>query len=333
MSQPITAIAEPEASGPPEVPGARRGSGSPRRLPRRTRKSKRIQESRVDRMFLFCVYLLLVTFLAVVLLPLLNILASSFSDPLAVSSGQVLFWPVDFSLRGYEVALSDPQIVTGFVNSLFYTTVGTLISVTLTIAIAFPLSRKGLFGRGLVMSIVVFTMLFSGGLIPTYMVVQDLGMLNTRWALVIPQAIGVWQVVIASTYFRTMIPDELYEAAQIDGCGDLRFLWKVALPLAKPMIAVVALMYAIAQWNSYFDALLYLRDEDLYPIQLVLRNILILNTNGNFATDPALAMERQQLADLLKYSLIVIASVPVLLIYPFVARYFTKGIMIGAIKG
>jgi putative aldouronate transport system permease protein len=334
MSQPpITAIAEPEALGRPEVPGARRGSPSPRRLPRRVRKSKRIQESRVDRMFLFCIYLLLLTFLAIVVLPLANILASSFSDPLAVSSGQVLFWPVDFSLRGYEVALSDPQIVTGFTNSLLYTTTGTLISVTLTIAIAYPLSRKGLFGRSLVMTIVIFTMLFSGGLIPTYMVVQNLGMLNTPWAMVLPQAIGVWQVVIAATYFRTMIPDELYEAAQIDGCGDLRFLWRVAIPLAKPMIAVVALMYAIAQWNSYFDALLYLRDEDLYPIQLVLRNILILNTNGNFATDPEIAMERQQLADLLKYSLIVIASVPVLLIYPFVARYFTKGIMIGAIKG
>jgi ABC-type glycerol-3-phosphate transport system permease component len=334
MSQlPLTAIAEPETSGRPGVPSTRRGYGSPRRLPRRARKSKRIQESRVDRMFLFCIYLLLLTFLAIVLLPLLNILANSLSDPLAVSSGRVLFWPVDFSLRGYEVALSDPQIVTGFTNSLLYTTVGTLISVTLTIALAFPLSRKGLFGRSLVMTIVVFTMLFSGGLIPTYMVVQDLGMLNSMWAMVIPQAIGVWQVVIAATYFRTMIPDELYEAAQIDGCGDLRFLWKVALPLAKPMIAVVALMYAIAQWNSYFDALLYLRDENLYPIQLVLRNILILNTNGNFTTDPAIAMERQQLADLLKYSLIVIASVPVLLIYPFVARYFTKGIMIGAIKG
>jgi putative aldouronate transport system permease protein len=334
MSRPqITAIAEPETSSRPRVPGARRDSGSPRPTRRRLRKSRRIKESRVDRMFLFCTYLLLFTFLAIVLLPLLNILANSFSDPLAVSSGRVLFWPVDFSLRGYEVALSDPQIITGFLNSLFYTVVGTLISVSLTIAIAYPLSRKGLFGRGLVMSVVVFTMLFSGGLIPTYMVVQELGMLDTRWALVIPQAIGVWQVVIAATYFRTMIPDELYEAAQIDGCGDLRFLWKVALPLAKPMIAVVALMYAIAQWNSYFDALLYLRNEELYPIQLVLRNILILNTSGNFTTDASIAMERQQLADLLKYSLIVIASVPVLLIYPFVARYFTKGIMIGAIKG
>jgi len=333
MSQPqITAVAEPKSHDRPAAEGASAVGGT-RPRPRRRRESRRIQESRVDRVFLFCTYLLLCTFLAVVLLPLLNIVASSFSDPIAVSSGQVLFWPVDFSLRGYEVALSNPQIVTGFLNSLFYTGVGTVISVTLTIALAYPLSRKDLFGRGPVMGAVVFTMLFSGGLIPTYMVVQQLGMIDTRWAMVIPQAIGVWQVVIASTYFRTMIPDELYEAAQLDGCGDLRFLWKVALPLAKPMIAVVALMYAIAQWNSYFDALLYLKDADLSPIQLVLRNILILNTGPSGVTDASQLLARQELADLLKYSLIVIASVPVLLIYPFVARYFTKGIMIGAIKG
>ncbi|WP_228034343.1 carbohydrate ABC transporter permease [Streptomyces spongiae] len=334
MSQPqTTAVTDPKSFDRAAVPAAPRGSRS-RLLPvRRPHRSRRIQETRVDRIFLFCTYLLLCTFLAVVLLPLLNIVASSLSDPTAVSSGRVLFWPVDFSLRGYEVALGDPQIVTGFLNSLFYTVVGTLVSVTLTIALAYPLSRRSLFGRGPVMGLVVFTMLFSGGLIPTYLVVQQLGMLDTRWALVVPQAIGVWQVVIASTYFRTMIPDELYEAAQLDGCGDLRFLWKVALPLAKPMIAVVALMYAITQWNSYFDALLYLKDADLYPIQLVLRNILILNTTPSGMTDAAQMLERQQLADLLKYSLIVIASVPVLLIYPFVARYFTKGIMIGAIKG
>jgi putative aldouronate transport system permease protein len=309
-----------------------RSPEKPARTPRPGRP-RRVQETRVDRVFLLCTYLLLLTFLAVVLLPLLNILASSFSDPTAVSSGQVLFWPVDFTWRGYEVALSNPQIVTGFLNSLFYTVAGTFISVTLTIALAFPLSRKSLFGRGPVMGAVVFTMLFSGGLIPTYLVVQNLGMLDTRWALVVPQAIGVWQVVIASTYFRTMIPDELYEAAQLDGCGDLRFLWKVALPLAKPMIAVIALMYAIAQWNGYFDALLYLRDAELHPIQLVLRNVLILNNDAGGTSNVADLLKRQQMADLLKYSLIVIASVPVLLIYPFVARYFTKGIMIGAIKG
>jgi putative aldouronate transport system permease protein len=176
-------------------------------------------------------------------------------------------------------------------------------------------------------------MLFTGGLIPTYLVVQSAGLLDTRWALIIPQAIGVWQVIIARTYFRTAIPDELVEAAELDGCGDLRFLWSVVIPLAKPMIAVVALMYAIMQWNSYFDALIYLKNPDLFPLQLVLRNILILNTTGGGAVDASVMLQRQQLADLLKYSLIVVASVPVLLIYPFVARYFTKGIMIGAVKG
>ncbi|GAA1721560.1 carbohydrate ABC transporter permease [Kribbella yunnanensis] len=296
-------------------------------------KARRIREPRTDRIFLICVYLLLTVFLLVVLLPLLYIVASSFSSPEAVSSGRVLFWPVDFSLRGYEAVFQNPQIVQGYVNSLFYTVVGTIVSVVMTIAIAYPMSRRTLVGRNVVMTAILFTMLFTGGLIPTYLVVQSAGLLDTRWALIIPQAIGVWQVIIARTYFRTAIPEELVEASQLDGCGDLRFLWSVVIPLAKPMIAVVALMYAIMQWNSYFDALIYLKNPDLFPLQLVLRNILILNTTGGGAVDASVVIQRQQLADLLKYSLIVVASVPVLLIYPFVARYFTKGIMIGAVKG
>lgn len=325
---PVDLLAEVERL--PETGSRRAGS-----FLTRGRRSgpRRVKESPVDRVFLVGVYLLLFTFLAVVLLPLLNIVASSFSTPLAVSSGQVFLWPVDFTLLGYQAVLDTPQVLTGFANSLFYTVAGTIISVALTIAVAYPLSRKDLFGRGTVMSVVLFTMLFTGGLIPTYMVVQSLGMLDTRWALIIPQAVGVWQVVIARTYFRTAIPDELHEAAQLDGCSELRFLWSVVLPLAKPMIAVIALMYAIVQWNSYFDALLYLKDPDLYPIQLVLRNILILNTSSGGAIDPSVVLERQALADLLKYSLIVVASIPVLVIYPFVARYFTKGLMVGAVKG
>jgi putative aldouronate transport system permease protein len=299
----------------------------------RAERVRRIKEPRTDRVFMFFVYLLLLVFLAIVALPLIYIVASSFSSPEAVSSGRVTLWPVDFSLRGYQVALDNPQVIQGYANSLFYTVAGTLISVTLTIAIAYPLSRKALVGRNLVMSLILFTMLFSGGLIPTYLVVQSLGMLDTRWALIIPQAIGVWQVIIARTYFRTAIPDELAEAAQLDGCGDLRFLWSVVIPLAKPMIAVVALMYAILQWNSYFDALIYLKNPDLFPLQLVLRNVLILNTTSGGAVDASVMLQRQQMADLLKYSLIVVSSVPVLLIYPLVARYFTKGILIGAVKG
>ncbi len=185
------------------------------------------------------------------------------------------------------------------------------------------------------MSLLIFTMLFSGGLIPTYLVVQDLGMLNTRWAMVIPSAIGVWQVIIARTFFRSTIPDELYEAATIDGASDLRFLWSIVLPLSKPVIAVIALMYAIFQWNSYFDALVYLKDPSLYPLQIVLRNVLILNTLTGSTTTTSLAqqLEQQQLANVLKYALIVISSLPVLVIYPFVARHFTKGVMVGAVKG
>ncbi|MEV6283917.1 carbohydrate ABC transporter permease [Kribbella sp. NPDC051770] len=303
------------------------------RTERRAARARRIREPRSDRLFMFCVYLLLIVFLAIVLLPLLYIVASSFSSPQAVSAGRVHFWPVDFSLRGYHAVFQNPQVVQGYVNSLFYTVVGTIVSVTLTIAIAYPMSRRTLVGRNVVMSLVLFTMLFTGGLVPTYLVVQSAGLLDTRWALIVPQAIGVWQVIVARTYFRTAIPEELVEAAQLDGCGDLRFLWSVVIPLAKPMIAVVALMYAILQWNSYFDALIYLKNPDLYPLQLVLRNILILNTSGGGAVDASLALQRQELADLLKYSLIVVASVPVLLIYPFVARYFTKGILIGAVKG
>jgi putative aldouronate transport system permease protein len=299
----------------------------------RTRQPpRRIKESRIDLVFLIAVYVLLAVAVIIVVAPLLHILSSSFSSPEAVSSGQVLLWPVDFSIQGYQAVMANPQILTGYGNSLFYTVAGTVISTALTVAIAYPLSRKNFMGRNVIMVLVLFTMLFSGGLIPTYLVVQELGMLNTRWSLLIPNAIAVWQVIIARTYFQSAIPNELTEAAELDGCGDLRFLWSVVLPLSKPMIAVVALMYAIAQWNSYFDALIYLKDADLYPLQLVLRNILILNTQSTIA-DPALQMERQRLADLLKYSLIVVASIPVLLIYPFVARHFTKGVLVGAIKG
>ncbi|WP_217632449.1 carbohydrate ABC transporter permease [Ruania alba] len=297
---------------------------------RRTRR-RRVRESPVDRVFLVGVYILLATFLLVVLLPLWYILVSSFSSPEAVSAGRVFLWPVDFTLRGYEVVFSNPTILTGFANSFFYTVVGTVISVTLTVMLAYPLSHSGFAGRKVLTGAVVFTMLFAGGLIPTYLVVQALGMLDTRWALLIPKAVAVWPAILAITYFRTAIPDELREAGEIDGASDLRILWKVVLPLSAPMLAVIALMYAIVQWNSYFDALIYLRDDSLYPLQLVLRNILILNTDAG--ADVTAAIERQQLAALLKYSLIVVSTVPMMLIYPFVARYFTRGLLLGAVKG
>lgn len=294
--------------------------------------NNKIKESFTDRLFLTCVYIFLTLILIVVLYPLIYIVSASISSPAAVTSGKVWLWPVDLSFKGYEIIFGNSQIVTGYLNSLIYTIFGTLISVTLTVLIAYPLSRKTFFGRNLLMVFIVFTMLFYGGLIPTYLVVKALGMVDTRWALLIPNAIAVWQVIIARTFFQTSIPDELVEASEMDGCSDLRFLWSVVLPLAKPIIAVLFLMYAVGQWNAYFDALIYLKNPDLHPLQLVLRNIIILNTSTG-GMEASEMLERQQLADLMKYALIVVASLPVMLIYPFVQRHFVKGMMIGSVKG
>jgi len=292
-----------------------------------------IRESFSDRVFLFFLYSFLAIVLLVILYPLVYIVSSSFSDPLAVSSGRVWLYPVNFSLRGYQVTFQNPQIITGYINSLYYTFFGTLISVTFTVLVAYPLSRRNLYGRNLIMFLITFTMIFSGGLIPTYLVVKQLGMIDTRWALLTPQAVAAFQVIIARTFFQTTIPDELAEASELDGCSDLRFLWYVVLPLSTPIIAVLALMYAVGQWNAYFDALLYLKSSSLQPLQLVLRNILILNTTASGSMDAKTMAERMQLADLLKYCLIVVGSLPVLIIYPFVQRYFVKEMLIGSIKG
>ena len=296
-------------------------------------RTTRIYDSLSDRVFMFLVYLFLIAVLLVVLYPMIYIVSASFSDPLAVTAGKVWLLPVEFSLRGYEVTFQNPQIVTGYLNSLFYTVAGTFISVVLTVLVAYPLSRRDLYGSNILMFLITFTLIFSGGLIPTYLVVKDLGMIDTRWALLIPQAVAAFQVIIARTFFRSAIPDELVEAAELDGCSDLQFLWSVVLPLSKPIIAVLALMYAVSQWNSYFDALIYLKSSELQPLQLVLRNILILNTTSSGTMDAAAMAQRRQLADLLKYCLVVVGSVPVLLIYPFVQRYFVKGMLIGSIKG
>lgn len=303
-------------------------------LPRRTRTDvTKVREPFRDRVFLVVVTIMLVVVLAVVLLPIVYIVASSFSSAAAVNAGRVTFWPVDFSLHAYHVALSNSQVLQGYYNSMIYAVAGTAISVTLTVAIAYPLSRKTFFGRNVIMTLLIFTMLFSGGLIPTYMVVQDLGLINTRWALLLPNAIGVWQVIIARTFFANSIPDELHEAAMLDGASEIRTLRSVVLPLSKPLIAVLILMYAIYQWNTYFDALVYLKDADLYPLQIVLRNMLILNSTRPGAQDLSQQLEALQLVNVLRYALIVVSSLPVLIIYPFIARHFTKGVMVGAVKG
>ncbi|WP_336785776.1 carbohydrate ABC transporter permease [Paenibacillus sp. MMO-177] len=293
----------------------------------------KIRESSGDKVFLVTIYIILALVLVAVLYPLIYILSSSFSSPSAVSAGKVWLWPVDVSLKGYEALFKNSQVLTGYGNSLLYTVSGTLVSVTLTIMLAYPLSRSTFFGRNVIMMIITFTMLFSGGLIPTYMVVKSLGLIDTRWALIIPNAVWVWQVIIARSFFQQSIPSELVEASEIDGCSDLRFMRSVVLSLSKPIIAVLIIMYAVGQWNAYFDALIYLKSDSKYPLQLILRSIIIQNNSGSANMDALKQVERQQLAELLKYSLIVVATLPVLIIYPFVQRYFVQGMLVGSVKG
>lgn len=300
-----------------------------------TRKSPtRVLESSVDRLYLFFVYMFLIICLVIVAYPLIYIVSSSFSSSSAVISGKVWLLPVEPTLRGYKAVFQNPQILTGYGNSLFYLFFGTLLSVSLTISAAYPLSRKNFYGRNVITALFVFTMLFSGGLIPYYLTVKGLGMLDTRWALIIPGAISVWQVILARTFFQTSIPSELTEAAHLDGCSDFKFLLQIVIPLSKPIIAVLVLMYAIGYWNSYFEALIFLKSAKLYPLQLILRNILILNSiDPTMIKDVRELAERQGLKELLKYSLIVVASAPVLILYPFVQKHFVKGLLIGSLKG
>lgn len=293
-----------------------------------------IRESGSDRVFTIVNYVILSIVLILVLYPLIYVVSASFSSSYAVLSGKVWLWPVEPSLDGYKAVFKNKNIVTGFQNTVFYTAVGTFINVIMTILAAYPTSRKDFRGRNFFMLLFVFTMMFSGGLIPTYFVVKDLHMINTVWAMLIPTALSVWNVIIMRTYFQITIPNELLEASQLDGCNDFRFLLKIVLPLSGPIIAVIALFYAVGHWNQYFNAMIYLKDPQLYPMQLILRDILVQNeVKIDMLGDVKSAAARQGLRELLKYSLIVVSSVPLLLIYPFVQKFFVKGVMIGSIKG
>lgn len=298
------------------------------------RSSYHIRESRVDAVFTLVNNTFLIIIFLIVLYPLVYVFSASFSDPNAVAAGQVWLWPVNFTTKAYVRIFEFQRIWSGYANSLFYATVGTLVNVSMTILAAYPLSRKDLFGRNAILFLFVFSMMFSGGLIPFYLTVQQLGMYDSRWALIIPQALSVWNMIIAITFFRTSLPQELLEAAQLDGCSDIQYLFRIVLPLSKPIIAVLCLFYAVGHWNQYFTALIFLANKDLFPLQLILRDILIANTiDPNLLEDAKTMAAKAGLRDLLKFALIVVASVPVLMIYPFVQKYFVKGLMIGAIKG
>jgi len=303
-------------------------------MDRKRVKPYKVRETAKDQVFNAVNIIFLLLFGLAILYPLIYIVSNSFSATYAVIAGKVWLYPVDFSLKGYEAVFRNENILIGYRNSFFYAVAGTFISVSLTIMAAYPLARKDLFGRNLFMGLFAFTMLFNGGLIPFYLIVHDLRLTNTVWAMLLPNALSVWNVIIARTYFDTTIPKELLEASRIDGCNDFRFISSVVLPLSGPIIAVLCLFYAVGIWNSFFDALIFLKNAKMYPLQIVLRNILIANTvDANTMLDEKVLLRSQGLAELLRYSLIVVASVPVLAIYPFVQRFFVKGIMLGSVKG
>lgn len=297
------------------------------------RKSK-IRASGKDKAFLFFIYLFLTLSLLIVLLPLIYVVSASFSDSKAVVSGEVWLLPVRPTLKGYTAVFENPQIMSGFLNSFIYMFSGTAVSLVLTVLAAYPLSRGELAGKKLFNGLFLFTMLFSGGMIPSYILLRDLNMLNTRWAIIIPTALSVWNLIITRTYYQNTIPGDIYEAAYLDGCSDLRILFSIVIPLSGPILAVMGLYYAIGQWNSYFNAMIYLKDQELFPLQIILRNILIQNQmSGQMVTDVKQLERMQGMAQLLKYSVMVVSCLPLMVLYPFVQKFFVKGVMFGAVKG
>lgn len=287
-----------------------------------------------DRIFDAGVYLLLILVLIIILYPLYFVLIASFSDPLAVIAGNVSFFPVNPTLESYRLVFKNSQVMTGYRNTILYTLAGTSLNVVMSICAAYPLSRRKLAGKGFGLAMMVFTMFFSGGMIPTYIVISDLGILDTFWVMILPTAVSVYNVMIMRTFFATSIPHELEEAAFVDGASHLRILRSVILPLSKPILAVMVLYYAVAHWNSYFNALLYLSDQNRYPLQLILRAILIQNQASEESfSEIGNTYNRMLLSETMKYALIIISSVPVLILYPFLQKYFVQGVMIGSVKG
>lgn len=291
-------------------------------------------KSRSDILFDIVNYGLLTVVLLLVLYPLYFVVIASFSNPTLVNSGQITLIPKGINFEGYVRIFNDKMILTGYGNSIFYTVLGTLVSVAVTIPAAYALSRKEMTGRNFIMYMVVFTMFFSGGLIPTFILVKNLGLYNSFWSLILPSAVVPWNLIIARTFFQTSIPDELREAAQIDGCNEFRFFFKIALPLSASLIAIMVLFYAVGYWNTYFNALIYLKDEGLYPLQLVLRNILLANNiSPEMMENVEQASKQLEVASLIQFGVIIVAAFPLLMLYPFLQRYFVKGVLIGSIKG
>lgn len=298
-----------------------------------------VKDTRADKIFLVFVYFFLAIALLIVLYPLIYIVSASISNPHLVNSGEMWLLPKGVTFEGYRTLLGNSSIWRGYLNTIYYTVLGTSINLLVTLPCAYGLSRDDFYGRRAFTNFMLVTMFLSGGLIPSYLLIRSLGMLNTVWALVIPGAVSVYNVVVTRTFFQTTIPREMEEAAIVDGCSDFRLFMQIVLPLSTPIIAVMALFYGVGHWNSFFSALIYLSDKSMYPLQMILREILILqdmssNTVSNVTSEMAsMLYSKQQLAEVIKYGVMIVSSLPVIIVYPFLQKYFVKGMMVGSIKG
>ncbi len=294
------------------------------------------RESAADKVFIFFNTLFIIFLIAIVIYPLLYIVSASISNPTLVNSGEMWLFPKDITFEGFERVFQNADIWNGYKNTIIYTISGVLVHLFILLPCAYATSRKDIpFKKG-IMWFFLFTMFFNGGLIPTYLLIKDLGMINTTWAMILPNALGVWSIIVARAFFQQNVPNELVEAAEMDGATDFYIFFKLVLPLSTPIIAVMALFHGVGLWNQYFNALMYLNDSSMYPLQLVLREILILN---EMSVDMMMSgqnlesfAEQARIADIIKYAVMIVSALPLLIVYPFLQKYFVKGVLVGSIK-
>ncbi|MCL1990735.1 MAG: carbohydrate ABC transporter permease [Defluviitaleaceae bacterium] len=300
------------------------------------KKTWKIQESKGDKVFLFFIYVYLVLALIVTLYPLIFVLSASISEPHYVASGQMVLWPMGVTWEGYQLIFNNSDIWRGYGNTIIYTVLGTLVNLVVTIPAAYALSRPEFYGKKVFMIFIMITMFFGGGIIPTFILIQNLGMRDTIWAIILPGATAVWHILVTRAFFASNIPREMEEAAIMDGCNDFVMFIKIILPLSMPIIAVMALFFGVANWNSWFPALIFLRDRSMWPLQMILRELLVQQNMHSMpeGADAAIAAHRrQQLAQVIRYGVMVVSTVPIIMVYPFLQKYFVKGVLIGSVKG
>ena len=297
------------------------------------KKNRHSRETVQDRILDMIFYIVVALFMLICLYPVYFVILASVSSSTAVNSGRMLIYPVDFHLEGYKFVMSDARILTGYTNTIIYTVCGTVLGLIIMLMAAYPLSRKDLPGRGIIMMFFVFTMYFGGGMIPTYLIIKSLGLINTRAVVIITGCLSVYNIILIRTFFQNNLPEELFEAATIDGCGNLRFFLQFALPLSKAIIAVITLYMAVGYWNSYYSALIYTTDNTLKPLQLFIREMVMQSNSQPDFADAELASQHMLMLQVVKYAVIVVATLPVMCVYPFLQKYFVQGVMIGSLKG